>query len=80
MGGGERTRRQGMAWRIGRHVLGGLLTGAAVGYLAALVLPRRHRPAPGAYRAPIPTGAGLVSVGDHSPPVSVRARVTSEAG
>lgn len=57
MGRGDAARsagRRALAWRIARHVVGGLLTGAAVGYLAALVLPRRYRPPVGSYRAPTP--------------------------
>lgn len=47
-----------LAWRIARHVIGGLLTGAAVGYLAALVLPRRYRAPAGSYQAPVPPSDG----------------------
>ncbi|MGN6613357.1 MAG: hypothetical protein ACTHLJ_16450 [Angustibacter sp.] len=46
--------RRALAWRIARHVIGGLLTGAAVGYLAALILPRRYPAPAGSYRAPVP--------------------------
>lgn len=54
--------RHGGAVRLARHALGGLLTGALVGYLAALVLPRRYAAPPGGYDAPIPPGARLRSV------------------
>lgn len=64
MPGGERPGRRAMMMRIARHVVGGLLTGAAVGYLLALVLPRRYQAPPGSYQAPIPPGAGLRSGGD----------------
>ncbi|KQX61866.1 hypothetical protein [Angustibacter sp. Root456] len=50
--------RRALAWRIARHVVGGLLTGAAVGYLAALVLPRRYPVPAGSYQAPVPPGVG----------------------
>lgn len=53
--------RRALALRIARHVLGGLLTGAAAGYVAALVLPRRYPAPAGSYRAPIPPSAGLTS-------------------
>ena len=55
------TARRALALRIARHVVGGLLTGAAAGYLAALVLPRRYPAPAGSYRAPIPPSAGLAS-------------------
>lgn len=51
-------RRRALAWRVARHVVGGLLTGAAVGYLAALVLPRRYPAPEGSYQAPIPPSTG----------------------
>ncbi|MGN6301077.1 MAG: hypothetical protein ACTHN8_08305 [Angustibacter sp.] len=47
-----------LVWRIARHVVGGLLTGAAVGYLAALILPRRYRAPAGSYQAPVPPNVG----------------------
>jgi hypothetical protein len=47
--------RGALAWRIARHVLGGLLLGAGVGYVAALVLPRRYPVPPGGYQAPVPS-------------------------
>jgi hypothetical protein len=53
------TTPSGTAGRVLRHVLAGLLVGAAAGYLAALVLPRRYPAPPGGYRAPIPPSAGM---------------------
>jgi hypothetical protein len=64
MRGGERPGGRALMMRIARHVVGGLLTGAVVGYLLALVLPRRYQAPPGSYQAPIPPGAGLRSGAD----------------
>lgn len=55
--------RRGLPMRVVRHVLGGLLTGAVVGYLAALILPRRYPAPAGTYQAPIPPQADLLGDG-----------------
>ena len=60
-GSARAANQRALALRIARHVVGGLLTGAAVGYLAALVLPRRYPAPAGTYQAPIPPSAGMAS-------------------
>jgi hypothetical protein len=50
---------RGLGLRLLRHVGTGLVVGSLVGYLVALLLPRRHRAPAGTYLAPIPPQRGV---------------------